>query len=337
MTDLLVLDDPLLTTRRSPLVSTNISWTDFVCNSAGGCSKVNKDCKGCWAEAFAERLAMMGNDVLAPVVSGGRWSRRSTGTAKLGALWGLMRRRAAARVFVCSMTDLFWSAHPDVVRYATLGAIAIAHPNVISQTLTKRPAEFWSFLERWLGADPVVSVWMALDEFFDVSHWKDAEERAKRLEVFVEGLKERRLPANWHFGVSVGHPEAAAEFLPLLKPLQGTRWVSAEPLIEPWNVLDYPDHFDWIVLGGESGGGARDCDVRGLVRMGAQARHLGAAVHIKQLGTNPVDGDEPIKLRHSHGGRIDEWPVWVPRWRDPAEMRPASADLGCGHPARGEG
>jgi protein gp37 len=121
-------------------------------------------------------------------------------------------------------------------------------------------------------------------------------------------------PPNVWLGTSVEDQKAADERIPhLLSTPAAVRFLSAEPLLGPvdlsrwldnpvvaghpaWrNVPDRPSVADpmlhWVIVGGESGPGARGCDiewVRGLVR---QCKVAGVPVFVKQLGAKPYTSE----------------------------------------------
>src|SRR5262245_48835152 len=57
--------------------------------------------------------------------------------------------RTPRRIFVCSMTDLFWEAVPDAWIARVLG-VTLAAPRHTYLLLTKRPDRMRRFLEGWL-------------------------------------------------------------------------------------------------------------------------------------------------------------------------------------------
>lgn len=68
-----------------------------------------------------------------------------------------------------------------------------------------------------------------------------------------------------------------------------------------------------MIVGGESGPGARPCDVEWIDSIRDQCKAAGVACFIKQLGSrvmrcDPSLGVVPIDLRHSKGGDMSEWP-----------------------------
>ncbi len=112
------------------------------------------------------------------------------------------------------------------------------------------------------------------------------------------------LPNVW-LGVSVEDQEAADERIPhLLATPAAVRFLSCEPLIEEVDLrtdflretgVDWPwgsrstDHIGWVIVGGESGPGARPCDlawIRGIV---GQCKAAGVPVFVKQ-GSGPRPG-----------------------------------------------
>jgi hypothetical protein len=112
---------------------------------------------------------------------------------------------------------------------------------------------------------------------------------------------------NVHLGVSAENQACADERIPHLLTTPATvRLVSAEPLLGPivfdpaWLTGEYPAR-DWggqiaeelgakidgIILGGESGPGARTCDVGWIRGIMEQVQPYGTKVFLKQLGARP--------------------------------------------------
>ena len=79
------------------------------------------------------------------------------------------------------------------------------------------------------------------------------------------------------------------------------------------------------MIGGESGRKARPCNIDWIRSLVSQGKEAGAAVFVKQLGTNPIGynlntvrlgpaGIDPLipkqmKLKHKKGGDPSEWPA----------------------------
>lgn len=115
-------------------------------------------------------------------------------------------------------------------------------------------------------------------------------------------------PANVWAGTTVEDQRRADERIPeLLRVPAVVRFLSCEPLLEAVDVSN--SGIDWIIVGGESGRGARDFHLDWADDIVKQCRGIGAAPFVKQMGAVPFNGDERFPLRDSHGGDWDEWPA----------------------------
>lgn len=79
---------------------------------------------------------------------------------------------------------------------------------------------------------------------------------------------------------------------------------------------------DWLIIGGESGGGARPCDISAVRSVVQQCKEAGVPVFVKQLGKEPVEsGENPDGakwlatsnmtlnlINDKKGGVMEEWP-----------------------------
>jgi protein gp37 len=151
-------------------------------------------------------------------------------------------------------------------------------------------------------------------------------------------------PPNIHVGVSTEDQATATARIPLLFQIPNAlAWISAEPLIGPidlrglgdgsWFDREGADLYDalhgtaywssgaehgksggprlaWVVVGGESGQGARACAVPWIKKVVDDCRGAGVPVFVKQLGAVATvdDRDNPrLMLRHKNGGDPSEW------------------------------
>jgi protein gp37 len=218
--------------------NTGIEWTDATWNPVRGCTKISPGCKHCYAEVFAERWRG---------VPGHAYEQGFDLRLVPEKLSEPLRWRKSRRVFVNSMSDLF---NPDVpFEYVDeVFAAMVVGGHHTYQVLTKR-AEFM----RW---------YMNRAGF--------VEGRAKRL------MRERGInvpqgktlqwpPPHVWLGVSVEDKEYG---LPRIDELRATpaavRFLSIEPLLEDLGAIDLTG-IDWVIVGGESGRGARRMEV-GWVR-----------------------------------------------------------------------
>ena len=66
---------------------------------------------------------------------------------------------------------------------------------------------------------------------------------------------------------------------------------------------------DWVILGGESGGGdiVTPFRVEWAEEVMEHCRDQGVAFFLKQLGRRPTWKDCDIELKDKHGGNFDEW------------------------------
>lgn len=256
---------------------TAIEWTERVWNPVRGCSVVSEGCKNCYAMRTAARFNGPGQPYEAlTVLRSGKpvW----TGDARFipAMLDRPRKRKKPTAYFVNSMSDLF---HEDVRDSEIIAVFDVMRecPHHTFQILTKRP-------ERML-------------EWF---LWKDA------------GLTEWPL-GNVHLGVSVENQATADARIPLLMQVPAAvRWVSAEPLLEEINLAwsmslsgDYGAEIDWVVVGGESGPGARACRPEWIRSMVDQCADADARVFVKQFGANCPG----LEFQHAKGGDPSEWPA----------------------------
>lgn len=119
---------------------------------------------------------------------------------------------------------------------------------------------------------------------------------------------------NVHLGVSVEDQRWADVRIPaLLDTPAAVRWLSCEPLLGPVNLLPFLGRLDWVVVGGESGAGARPMHLDWVRSIVEQCKSAGVPVFVKQLGsrwaswagaTMPEDNRPDPK-----GGDWDHWPA----------------------------
>ena len=172
----------------------------------------------------------------------------------------------------------------------------------------------------------------------------------KRVERMLEEVTACPFPPNVWMGASVENQDTFDERVELLGRVPAAvRFLSVEPQLEDidyGNALDHPPddspygRIHWMIVGGESGPGARVFDVAWARRAIVECRAAGTACFIKQLGANVWDrndagfeGDTPtawpmdtctedenefearyqgaglrIHLKDRKGGAMEEWP-----------------------------
>lgn len=124
--------------------------------------------------------------------------------------------------------------------------------------------------------------------------------RSSLLRSFVnERYRARRAPAHVWFGVSVESRQATARIAHLKEANVSVRFLSIEPLIGPVGRLDLAD-IDWVIVGGESGAGARPMNPEWVTEVRDQSVAARVPFFFKQWG-----GRTP-----KSGGRLLEGVVW---------------------------
>lgn len=319
---------------------TSIPWTNETWNPVRGCTRVSEGCRNCYAERFAARFAAPGEPFHGLVTvrskasglryrdprAAGSWTEpRWTGEVHFAEdhFADPLRWRNQRLVFVNSVSDLFHPAIPFELIAAIVGIMAVASGNVF-QVLTKRPermAEFMAWVERQGRAHSFPGAfWYCL---------RQAQQRLDQIEpdrvIDVDRLTVAwPLPNVW-WGVSIENQKAANERIPILLDVPAAvRWLSVEPLLEP---IELPRHdqsmgpsyspIDWVVVGGESGPGARPFDLSWARALRVQCGADRVPFFFKQAGANPMDWGKPLRLNSRKGEdlaelpedlRVREWP-----------------------------
>lgn len=104
--------------------------------------------------------------------------------------------------------------------------------------------------------------------------------RAKRLETLAKKLP---WPGNVWMGVTVESGDCTLRIDCLRKVPAKVRFLSMEPLLEPLPSLDLTG-IDWVIVGGESGPGARPMEEEWALNIKRQCRKARVAFFFKQWG-----------------------------------------------------
>lgn len=267
---------------------TGIEWTDATWNPIRGCSRVSQGCVNCYAERVAARFSGPGQPyegLARMTASGPRW----TGEVRFieDAWLQPLRWKRPRRIFVNSMSDLFHE-DLDVGDVARIFAVMARASQHTFQVLTKRPDRMLAFIAEF--RTDVLDAW-------------------RRLPVRRTNLVGREpvpwpLPNVW-LGVSAENQATADERIPLLlQTPAAVRFVSAEPLLGPIDFtrigrdgpidLSALEHIvglgynrpplDWIIVGGESGPGARPMHPDWARSIRDQCQAAGVSFFFKQWG-----------------------------------------------------
>jgi protein gp37 len=229
-------------------MSTGIEWTEETWNPLTGCARVSPGCDNCYAarEAAGRLSGHRAYSGLAVRPAGG--PAEFTGEIRLhpDRLDQPLRWRRPRQVFVNSMSDLF---HPDVPVgfiaqvFATMGE-ADRHT---FQVLTKRP-------QRMLDLLASESFWT--DAMIEGTH---PDEEASGIGFWYDCLRSCCMPnhvPNVWLGTSIESDRYTFRAGHLRATPAALRFLSLEPLLGPLPSLDLTG-IDWVIVGGESGPGAR--------------------------------------------------------------------------------
>jgi protein gp37 len=233
---------------------TKIDWCDRVWNPTIGCTKVSQGCKFCYAERIYERFH-----------PGQKFSdiHCIPGRLEMPLHW-----RQPQRVFVDSMSDLFHEDVPFEFILLVWAKIAVSQQHTF-MILTKRPTRMREIVEK----------------------------------LVRQGYG---LPGNVWLGVSVEDQATADERIPLLLQTPAAkRFVNYEPALGPLDLDSESanelhvlgcgdDHctcgdrgIDWLIMGCESGPGARPMDIEWARSARDQCQAAGVPFFLKQM---MVDG-----------------------------------------------
>lgn len=320
----------------------DIQWTDATWNPVTGCDKVSPGCANCYAEGVAKRFWATQYPLVPHDLRGELEMRPRTFIDVVcheDRLEQPLHWKRPRKIFVNSMSDLFHEDVPDAFIDQVFAVMALA-PRHTFQLLTKRAERMRAYFGAGQYrdvkvADSAKAIHTTVRPFALPS---EAVFDARRV-AFNQPwqINAWPLPNVW-LGVSVENQHFADERIPLLLDTPAAvRFVSAEPLLGPVNLAAVlfgecadcgcalaackglrgthraccPDcrhrRIDWVIVGGESGRGARVFDLVWARFIVNQCAGAGVPVFVKQLGANPIrlDGDHE--------------PFWSPKGDDPAE------------------
>jgi protein gp37 len=235
--------------------NSKIEWTHHTFNPWWGCQRVSAGCQHCYAETLAHRYNYR---VWGPAKTTER-RQMSANYWKQPYKWNKAAAEAGERhrVFCASMADVF-EDHPQVSEWrADLMRLIDDTPHLDWLLLTKRPQNVMPFLR--------------------------------------DTLNEASFPPNVWIGTSVEDQAAADERIPHLLSIPArVRFLSCEPLLGPVDLSEWlrfgeltpygarPIH--WVIVGGESGHGARPMHPDWARSLRDQCQAAGVAFFFKQWG-----------------------------------------------------
>ncbi len=257
--------------------NSKIEWTHHTFNPWRGCTKVSDGCKHCYAETLSGRnpatLGVWGPTGSRVIAAESYWKQPLKWNSEA------MNAGERRRVFCASLADVF-------------------------EGKDTMPKESWS---------PVLFARDRLFHLIDDTPHLDWLLLTKRPEN-IEELAIRSMPDNVWIGTSVESQKTADERIPhLLRVPAAVRFLSCEPLLGPVDLMDvkFPaarmdvlsgtgvatrgvggqsipnawcNPVDWVIVGGESGPGARPMHPDWVRELRDQCNSAGVAFHFKQWG-----------------------------------------------------
>lgn len=277
---------------------TKISWTHATFNPWRGCVKVSDGCKHCYAEGWAKRTGkdIWGKDAKREHASESYWRQPLK--------WNDEAARSGEpfRVFCSSLADVCEDREDLLEPRARLVRLICETQRLTWLLCTKRPENFLRlFGHLWPGRSATwpKNVWAMTT----VENNKQTDRISHLLKVPAVIL-----------GVSYEPALELVRFGPYLQNLsEPTRGV------------------DWLIVGGESGAGARPFNVDWARYAVEDCRSNGATPFVKQLGAKPITDNANLwdfpehvkawgpsrilgaasaqyKLNDPKGGDMQEWP-----------------------------
>lgn len=284
---------------------TKIEWTSgiradgsvipgYTANTWWGCTKVSDGCKNCYAEGESARRGYTPTGFHHTSLWGPRGSRRM-----MKGVWNEVRKWAIAAAAAGERRRVFWGSMMDVCE---------DRPELVEPR--KR---FCGIIEELEDLDFLILT-KRPENYLRLMPWGDG-----------------KWPANAWAGTSAENQTTYDVRMQYLLGVQSPiRWISAEPLLGAidccFGSMVKPagedahsyvrDFINWVIIGGESGPGARPFDVAWGRSIMQQCKRAGVACFVKQLGKSPIithceatiEHPKPLRLKDAKGGDMSEWP-----------------------------
>jgi protein gp37 len=314
-----------------------IEWTEATWNPTVGCTKVSEGCDNCYAERLVE------GRMRHRYPHGFGMVRVHSDRVNLPLRW-----RRPRLVFVNSLSDVFHERIPNEWRVEIFAVMAAARRHTF-QVLTKRPGPMASLLSRpsfrdavrdramgkvfrdpeWNWEWPLPNVWLGTSvenqKWADVRIPKLLQTPAAVRFLSCEPLLGELDLGPWLHGWQcsgnggcgwrgqAGHWGRLGEV-----GFDGRHGVYVCPSCGARRETDDgPGPYrvnlgiDWVIVGGESGPGARPMDIEWARDIAKQCIYNDVPLFVKQLGARPyyIDTDDPWPCRDAKGGDINEFPA----------------------------
>lgn len=236
-----------------------IEWTDATWNPVTGCTKISPGCKHCYAEVFAERWRG---------IPGHPYEQGFDLKLHPDRLEQPLRWKKPRTIFVNSMSDLFHEDIPVEFLWDIFAVMALSHSHTF-QVLTKRPFRMLAFCD---GEIHSAMINCSAQRIYDK---RTSEDPPRWLAVRLP------LPNVW-LGTSVENQDYVRRIDSLRETPAAIRFLSLEPLLGPLH-MDL-EGIDWVIVGGESGAGARPMNAEWVRDIRDQCLTAGVPFFFKQWG-----------------------------------------------------
>jgi protein gp37 len=315
--------------------NSNIEWTTHTFNPWIGCTKVSDGCKNCYAEALDRRWGHK------------RWGpsaarvRTSAANWKNPLKWDREAKAAGERhrVFCASLADVF-DDHPSIQNDWRIDLLKLIEmtPNLDWLLLTKRPEKIEATIAETWGRSflihPLDNVWLGTT----VENQEQAEKRIPAL--LSVPAKVRFLSCEPLLGPvdlstwleAIDHCNQCGAENKLQVGDRCPQCGGQDTLIATWGLEQaeryrtgdrYADggpapaedgpQLTWVIVGGESGRGARPFDLAWARSIRDQSATAGVPVFVKQFGAQAInsgfDPAQAVLTKDRKGGDWSEWPA----------------------------
>lgn len=256
--------------------NSGIEWTHHTFNPWHGCVKVSDGCKHCYAETLSHRWGndFWGVDKARKSMSASYWHQpfKWNDEAK--------KNGTRARVFCASMADVFEDRRDlDHWRRKLWDMIEVT-TSLDWLLLTKRPQNIARLIDqRWVET-PRPNVWLGTT----VENQEQADKRIPELlqvpaavrflscEPLLEPVELTQVSNNYHL----------AEGQDWLNVLERYAWCTGPD--NYYDVCSTREGIDWVIVGGESGHGARPMPVEWVRYIKDQCLKADVPFFMKQMG-----------------------------------------------------
>ena len=141
-------------------------------------------------------------------------------------------------------------------------------------------------------------------DMMERASWHRFQVLTKRSERLLELNDQVDWPDNVWLGVSVENQDYTFRIDHLRGTDAATKFLSLEPLLGPLSGLNL-DKINWVIVGGESGPGARLMQEEWVIQIRDQCNVAEVPLFVKQMGESWARVN---KVKSKKGGNMSEWP-----------------------------